>query len=66
MVLYTEHLILLTQNNLLKAYKNIYINYGGIEIIFKKYSNKDCLQFAIHKFKTHFLKLSILKEQKNI
>ena len=50
----------------IKSLKNSYSNYGGIEGIFKKYSNKDCLQFAIHKFKTHFLKLSILKEQKNI
>ena len=41
----------------IKSLKNIYINYGGIEIIFKKYSNKDCLQFAIHKFKTHFFEI---------
>ena len=41
----------------IKSLKNIYINYGGIETIFKKYSDKDCLQFAIHKFKTHFFEI---------
>ena len=41
----------------IKSLKNIYINYGGIETIFNKYSDKDCLQFAIHKFKTHFFEI---------
>ena len=41
----------------IKSLKNIYVNYGGIETIFNKYSDKDCLQFAIHKFKTHFFEI---------
>ena len=41
----------------IKSLKNIYINYGGIETIFNKYSDKDSLQFAIHKFKTHFFEI---------
>ena len=41
----------------IKSLKNIYINYGGIETLFNKYSDKDCLQFAIHKFKSHFFEI---------
>ena len=41
----------------IKSLKNIYINHGGIETIFNKYSDKDSLQFAIHKFKTHFFEI---------
>ena len=41
----------------IRSLKNIYINYGGIEAIFNKYSEKDCLQFAIHKFKNHFFEI---------
>ena len=45
----------------IRSLKNIYINYGGIEAIFKKYSDKNCLQFSIHKFKTHFFEIEHTK-----
>jgi uncharacterized protein (TIGR02757 family) len=48
----------------IKSLKNIYINYGGIETIFNKYSNKDSLQFAIHKFKTHFFEIEHIERTK--
>ena len=41
----------------LRAFKNIYDTYGGLENIFSKYSNKESLQPAIHEFKKIFFEL---------
>jgi len=41
----------------IKALKHIYINYGGMEQLFKKYSNEESLQPAIHHFKSIFFEL---------
>lgn len=41
----------------IKAFRHIYTEYQGPEFIFSKYSDKDSLQPAIHKFKEIFFEL---------
>ncbi len=40
-----------------KALRNIYKNYGGIENIFNQYATNDSLQPAIHHFRKHFFEI---------
>lgn len=41
----------------IRALKNLYTHHAGLENIFRKYSTKNDLQFAIHKFKQIFFEL---------
>lgn len=41
----------------IKAFQNIYTNYGGMEDIFSRHSNRISLQPAIHEFKKIFFEL---------
>lgn len=45
----------------IQSLQYLYLNYGGIEPIFAKYAAPTSLQFAIHKFKTHFFEMDHLK-----
>ena len=51
----------------IKALKNIYQNHNGLESIFKKYSEEESLQSAIHEFKKVFFEIEHPKRtQKHI
>lgn len=41
--------------------KHIYINYGGLEKVFKAHADKDCLQMSIHHFKRQFFEIPHLE-----
>ena len=45
----------------IQSLQYIYLNYGGMETIFSQYAKKTDLQFAIHKFKSHFFEPEHLK-----
>lgn len=48
----------------IKSLNHIYSNHGGLESIFNTYSEKDDLQFAIHKLKAHFFEIDHLPRTK--
>jgi len=51
----------------IKSLKHIYKNHNGLEGVFTKYQEKDSLQFAIHKLKSHFFEIEHLQRtQKHI
>ncbi len=41
--------------------KHIYINYGGLEKVFKAHADEDCLQMSIHHFKRQFFEIPHLE-----
>jgi uncharacterized protein (TIGR02757 family) len=51
----------------IKSLKHIYKHHGGLETVFAKHQEKDSLQFAIHKLKSHFFEIEHLhRTQKHI
>ena len=51
----------------IKSLKHIYTRHGGMEALFSRYSKPHSLQYAIHKFKTHFFEIEHTKRtQKHI
>lgn len=51
----------------IKGLHHIYIEYEGLENVFKKYANAEGLQASIHHFKKHFFEIDHLKRsQKHI
>lgn len=51
----------------IKGLQHIYVQYKGLETIFSRYAQPDGLQYAIHKFKSHFFEINHLQRtQKHI
>ena len=44
-----------------KALNHIYAQHGGMEAVFRRYADEDSLQYAIHKFRSHFFELPHLQ-----
>ena len=50
----------------IKSLKHIYINHGGLELVFSKNTTPNDTQAAIHHFKTLFFEIYIHLEQENM
>jgi len=51
----------------IKALQNIYLNHGGLEAVFSKYSKNNSMQYAIHEFKKVFFEIPHLaRTQKHV
>ncbi len=48
----------------IKSLKYIYIEYGGLETVFQSHSDKESMQFAIHKLKSIFFEIPHLERSK--